>query len=116
MRFLVDENLPVDIARLLVEGGHDALYVPHSEHRGAPDLEIWRLAAREDRVVVTRDLDFPLREMPRPPGVLLIRAPDTFTRPQIAVLLSNFIETGALQQVTGTVTVVSPGRVRARAL
>ena len=85
-------------------------------HRGAPDSEIWRLAAREERVVVTRDLDFPLREVPRPPGVLLIRAPDTFTRPQIAALLSNFIETDALGKVAGTVTVVSPGRVRARTL
>ena len=116
MRFLVDENLPVDIARLLQDQGHDVLYVPQSTHRGSTDRAIWQLAAREERIVITRDLDFPLADVPRPPGVTLIRVPDTFTRQQIAGVMAEFLRARKVEQMAGAVTVVSPGRVRARKL
>ncbi len=60
MRFLIDENLPADIAADLVTAGHDALEVADSEHRGADDSVIWRVAIAESRILVARDLDFPL--------------------------------------------------------
>ena len=116
MRFLVDENLPVDVSELLRLNDHDVLYLPHTVHRGASDEEVWRLAAREERIILTRDLDFPIPESPRPPGLILVRVPDTFTRKQIAGVMSEFISSAAFEQVTGTITVVSPGRVRVRNL
>lgn len=116
MRFLVDENLPVDVQRILEERGHDVLYLPHSPHRGAADEEVWSIAAREERIIVTRDLDFPLPESPRPAGVVLLRVPDTFTRAQIADVMSDFASSAAFEEVTGAITVVSPGRVRSRGL
>jgi predicted nuclease of predicted toxin-antitoxin system len=116
MRFLVDENLPVDVAELLRREGHDVVYLPHTGSRGASDEEVWRLAAREERSILTRDLDFPMPDSPRPPGLILLRLPDTFTREQIARVMSEFIASAAFRRVAGTITVVSPGRVRVRNL
>ena len=116
MRFLVDENLPADVSELLRREGHDVLHLPHTAHRGASDEEVWRLAAREERIILTRDLDFPIPESPRPAGLILVRVPDTFTRKQIVRVMSEFIVSAAFDQVPGTITVVSPGRVRVRHL
>ena len=116
MRFLVDENLPVDVSDLLRREGHDVFHLAHTDRRGAADEEVWGLAAREQRIIITRDLDFPMRESPRPPGLILVRVPDTFTRRQIAGVMSEFIASAAFEQMPGTITVVSPGRVRVRNL
>ncbi len=116
MRFLVDENLPGEVAALLRRAGHDVLFLLETGHRGMRDDEVWRLAVREERVIVTRDLDFPLPDSPKPAGVVLVRVPDTFTRTAIAEVMSEFVASTAFQRVAGTVTVVSPGRVRARSL
>ena len=90
MRFLVDENLPIDVAELLRREGHDVLYLPHTGNRGAVDKEVWGIATREDRIIITRDLDFPLPDLPRPPGVILLRVPDAFTRHQITEVVAQF--------------------------
>ena len=116
MRFLVDENLPVDVAQLLEYEGHDVLYLAQSGYRGATDDQVWSLAVREGRIIVTRDLDFPMPDSPRPPGLVLVRVPDTFTRKLIAGVMSEFIASAAFQRVVGTITVVSPGRVRVRSI
>ena len=116
MRFLVDENLPVDVPELLQGEGHDVLYLARSPQRGATDEEVWSLGASEQRIIVTRDLDFPLPDRPQPPGLVLLRVPDNFTREQIAGVMAEFVASTAFQQIGGTITVVSPGRVRARRL
>jgi predicted nuclease of predicted toxin-antitoxin system len=116
MRFLVDENLPVDVSELVQREGHDVLYLAQSGYRGATDEEVWSLAVREERIIVTRDLDFPVMDSPRPPGLILVRLPDTFTRKQIARVMSEFVASAAFQRVVGTITVVSPGRVRVRSI
>ncbi|WP_368730321.1 DUF5615 family PIN-like protein [Nitrosococcus oceani] len=36
MNFKIDENLPVEVAELLCEAGHDALTVDEQELRGSP--------------------------------------------------------------------------------
>ena len=115
MRFLVDENLPADVADVLRRGDHDVLHVSESHYRGASDQELWRLAASESRIVVTRDLDFPLPDVPRPPGLVLVRVPGTFTRSQIADIVTEFVDSEAFGEIDGAITVVSPGRVRRRA-
>jgi predicted nuclease of predicted toxin-antitoxin system len=59
MRFLIDAHLPRRIARRLVEAGHDATHtldLPNGNR--TPDSEILSVAAREQRVVVTKDADF----------------------------------------------------------
>jgi predicted nuclease of predicted toxin-antitoxin system len=116
MRFLVDENLPIGVAQLLQYEGHDVLYLAQSGYRGVTDEEVWSLAVREERIIITRDLDFPVPDSPRPPGLVLIRVPDTFTKKLIEGVMSEFMASAAFQRVIGTITVVSPGRVRVRSI
>ncbi len=59
MKFLVDAQLPRRIAYRLQEAGHDAVHtLDLPEANRTTDAEILNLAAREGRVVVTKDADF----------------------------------------------------------
>lgn len=59
MRFLIDAQLPVRLARFLQHAGHDAVHpsaLPAGNH--TTDTRITEIADSEFRVVVTKDLDF----------------------------------------------------------
>ena len=59
MRFLVDAQLPLQLARLLGLAGYDVrhtLELPNGNRTA--DREIVEVAVREDRIVITKDSDF----------------------------------------------------------
>ena len=115
MRFLVDENLPFSLIRLLRDAGHDTFDVAASPLRSSPDERLWMLAARERRILITKDLDFPFPHIrPYPPGLILIRVPDTFTGEQITRLFSKVLKASKPKDFEGRITVVLPGRTRVR--
>jgi predicted nuclease of predicted toxin-antitoxin system len=59
MKFLVDAQLPLRLARRLNEAGHDAIHtLDLPEGNRTPDSEINRISILEQRVVVTKDVDF----------------------------------------------------------
>lgn len=58
MRFKVDENLPVDVAQLLREAGHEATTVFDQHLGGSGDATIASVCQQEARALVTLDLDF----------------------------------------------------------
>lgn len=59
MRFLVDAQLPVRLARQLARSGHDTRHTSElPDGNRTSDAEITRVADAEDRVVVTKDRDF----------------------------------------------------------
>jgi predicted nuclease of predicted toxin-antitoxin system len=58
MRFKVDENLPIEVAALLRDAGHEADTVMDEGLGGAIDDSIANRCREEDRVVVTLDVDF----------------------------------------------------------
>ena len=117
MRFLVDENLPFSLIRFLQKSNHDILDVAASPIRGSSDEQLWRLAARERRILVSKDLDFPLPQLrPYPLGLILVRVPDTFTGEQITRLFSKALESIELKDFENHITVVSPGQIRTRKL
>ena len=53
-RFLLDENIPIEVREFLNSKGFSAEYVP----RGIANSEVALLARREKRVLITRDTDF----------------------------------------------------------
>lgn len=70
MRFLVDAQLPRRLANALTDLGHDALHTLDLPDRNATtDRDVMVVAARDDRIVVTKDNDFRdghlLRHQPR---------------------------------------------------
>jgi len=117
VRFLVDENLPTDVVEALESAGHEVIYVPHTSLRMSPDASLNEFAVREDRIIVTRDLDFPLRESTNVPGVILLRMPSHFQRREIGNVMRRFVnEDENFAAAAGRVTVVLPGRSRWRSL
>lgn len=58
MRLKLDENLPVELAALFRGAGHDAATVLEQDLGGARDADIASVCVRENRTIVTLDLDF----------------------------------------------------------
>jgi predicted nuclease of predicted toxin-antitoxin system len=59
MKFLVDAQLPRRLARELAASGHEVTHtLDLPQGNRTPDGDIAALAARESRVVVTKDSDF----------------------------------------------------------
>ena len=61
MRFIVDAQLPPDLARFIRDQGHESRAIRELGLRNAEDGEIWDYALRETAVVVTKDEDFAQR-------------------------------------------------------
>ena len=58
MRFKVDENLPAEVAKILIKSGHDALTVFDENLVGSDDDRIYEACQEEGRSLITLDLDF----------------------------------------------------------
>ena len=75
MRFLVDAQLPKSLAEWLIGAGHDAVHTLGLPRRNrTTDAELCEVAAREQRIVVSKDSDFvaPLLLIGRPSRLLLV--------------------------------------------
>ena len=57
-RFKVDENLPVEVAELLFDDGHDATTVYEQQLSGQSDAVVLERCKLEDRALVTLDMGF----------------------------------------------------------
>jgi predicted nuclease of predicted toxin-antitoxin system len=112
MRFLIDENLPSEIAEMLRELGHDAVTVWDIGLQRAPDVRLNEFAIREGRVIVTRDLDFPLRREPSAPGLIIFRTSRNAFKPEILELM--LLASPAFEFVLRSITVVTQERIRSR--
>ncbi|MEE4357408.1 MAG: DUF5615 family PIN-like protein [Desulfococcaceae bacterium] len=58
MKFKIDENLPTDIAQMLIEAGYDAITVEQQNLSGNSDATIAEVCMQENRIIVTLDTDF----------------------------------------------------------
>jgi predicted nuclease of predicted toxin-antitoxin system len=84
MRIKLDENLPLRLAAVLKNLGHD-VHTLHDERLvGHSDKEVWERAQKESRFLITQDLDFSDARKFAPGshhGILLVRlrSPDRAT-------------------------------------
>lgn len=97
MKVKLDENIPVRLARELSSLGHDVDTVASEGLKGRPDGDVWSAARREERFLITQDLDFSDVRLFKPgthPGLLLVR----LREPGANVLVSRI---QAVAQVEG---------------
>jgi predicted nuclease of predicted toxin-antitoxin system len=58
MKIKLDENLPVRLASLLINLGHDLHTLRDERLIGHGDREIWEASQKESRFLITQDMDF----------------------------------------------------------
>ena len=98
----------------LRDESHDVVWVSETEQRGESDESIWARASQEKRILITADLDFPLRG-PKPVAMVLVRGYERISTTALATLLLEAINSHG-DRLEGQLLIVSPGRVRTRTL
>ena len=98
MKFLVDAQLPRQLARLLISEKHDAVHtldLPGGNR--TPDAELSEICEREQRVLVTKDLEFAdsflLKQ--QPPLLLLISTGNIGNREREALVRARLADVEA---------------------
>jgi Domain of unknown function (DUF5615) len=115
MRLKLDENLGRSVLRLFEEAGHDVTTVSNQHLNGAPDMELLELCGREERCLVSLDLDFSNPILFRPSdyaGIAVLRLP---RKPGYSDLLDathTLIGGLARRAIIGRLWVIQRGRIR----
>ena len=110
MRFLVDAQLPPDLAAWLRSKGHEAHHVVEVGLREASDAAIWASAIAESQMIVTKDRDFVDWARARTPKARILRI--RFGNVRRDALIARF-ETAwgeLLEVLVSDVTVIEAGR------
>ena len=58
MNFVIDAQLPPELARLITSLGHNAVHVEKAELLLANDEAIWDYALTHQHIIITKDEDF----------------------------------------------------------
>ncbi|MDS4019458.1 MAG: DUF5615 family PIN-like protein [Candidatus Competibacter sp.] len=116
MRFKIDENLPVEVAKLLRRHQHDAATVIEQRLAGQPDAHIAGICQTEQRALITLDLDFAdIRRYPPADhaGIIVLR-PATQSIPAVLSLIQRLVPLLNREPITGALWIVDESRVRIR--
>lgn len=114
MKFLIDADVPVSVRKALRDLGHDVTDV--RDLPGAPweDPPIDRLAQREQRILITRDVGFANRvRFPLHPGYgrLVIRM-HRVSPASIVEMVRAVVQQLSEADLLGALVIVQPGRWR----
>jgi predicted nuclease of predicted toxin-antitoxin system len=118
LKFLVDMQLSPALAVWLHQKGNDVKHAFDAGLGRASDEEILEAARKEDRVVITADLDFPrLLALigAKGPGLILFRGGD-FSEKQIVELMTRVLKAIPAEEFATSLIVVDKKRIRKRRL
>lgn len=116
MQFKFDENLHSDAAELFRQHGYDAATVFEQGLRGHDDSEVADACRREQRTLVTLDLDFADIRVYSPadyPGILVLRLVDQ-SRPAVQRVLQRVLTLLVTEPLAGHLWIVDDSQVRIR--
>jgi predicted nuclease of predicted toxin-antitoxin system len=115
MKFKLDENFGKRTQQLFRMAGHDVQTVREERLQGSPDRSIYDHCCREQRCLVTLDLDF--ADVTRfPPnqtaGIAAIRVPRNPSLPLLESLIRQFLHALNTTSVNKQLWIVEVGRIR----
>jgi predicted nuclease of predicted toxin-antitoxin system len=118
LKFLVDMPVtPLTVTHLRA-AGHDAVHAHEIGLDRAPDVQLLDVARREERVIITADLDYPrllaLHQASRP-GIILFRG-GAYSDAEMLGLLDRVLTRTPVLDLAGSIVVVDRRRIRRRAL
>jgi predicted nuclease of predicted toxin-antitoxin system len=116
MKFLADAHVSVEMVAMLRDSGHDCLDASVIPPR-MQDVDVLRMAASEDRVVLTSDKDFGELVFVHAiacPGVVLIRVALPHETDRVAHVRA--VLPTVLSRLPGSFVTITAGGVRARPL
>ena len=118
MKFLVDMPLSPELARWLTTQGFDAIHAGQVGLAKASDTEIMARAKREQRTIVTADLDYPQLlaiSGAVAPSVILFRGGNWNDR-DVIVRMSEVLRSLPPDDIASSIVVVDRHRIRRRRL
>jgi predicted nuclease of predicted toxin-antitoxin system len=115
MKFKLDENLGSRSAGLIRAAGHDVETVLDERLSGASDPSIFEVCLREDRCLITLDLDF--SDVTRfPPhhsaGIAVLRLPNGASVNLLERFVSSLLTLLGTEEIAGRLWIVEGGRIR----
>jgi len=119
VRFLIDNALSPEVARLLRDAGHDAVHVRDFDLQAAEDPVILERAEVEERVIVSADSDFAmLLALTRrsKPAFILFREAECVHAQDYASRILESLPLVARELDAGCVVTFRRGRIRIRSL
>ncbi|MGB7157257.1 MAG: DUF5615 family PIN-like protein [Tepidisphaeraceae bacterium] len=116
MKIKLDENVPEELADLLTSNHHDVHTVRGESLVGHDDRTVFAAAVREQRVLITQDLDFSDLRRFKPgthPGIVLVRLHDP-SRRRLIERFRQVIATETIESWIGCFVVVTDKKLRIR--
>jgi len=118
MKFLLDMNLPPQLATLFRENGYESVHWTDVGSRTACDKDIVRWANENDWIIITNDLDFgAILAMERLclPSVIQLRRLELFSD-SVFPILERVIKQCESELKRGAIIVIDEKRMRVRLL
>ena len=116
MKVKLDENIPFRLVNELAILGHNVDTVASEGLKGRPDGDAWSAIRREERFLITQDLDFSDVRQFKPgthPGVLLVRLREPGANALVS-RLQAVAQAEGLDSFAGCFVVLSDRKLRVR--
>lgn len=116
MPFKIDENLPIEVAQLLVHAGHDAVTIHDQKMVGEPDPRVAAVCQAEKRALITLDLDFAdIRTYPPHEfaGIIVLR-PRTQAKAAVLSLVARLVPLLRSESLIGRLWILGEHNLRIR--
>src|SRR3989338_6088907 len=101
MKFLTDENIAVSVIKFLRSKNYDVKDVKEEQLFGTSDFKLLKMAASEDRIIITHDKDFANISRNRSighKGIIIIRLLDQSPKTVIEKL-DDLFKTGKEERI-----------------
>ncbi|HEY4761983.1 MAG TPA: DUF5615 family PIN-like protein [Thermoguttaceae bacterium] len=118
MKFLIDMPLSPALADWLKQQGQDAGHASDLGLAKALDVEILEFAHREQRVIITADLDYHrllALAQSEGPGLILFRG-GNYSEQEAKDRLERVLESISNEELANSIIVIEKGRIRQRRL